>query len=92
MGSVTTELKAHSNTAIVVYTEWLDQDGRALPEALGDYGYTARFAKIVAPNQLDDAAVGQADDGSGASYDNARAETINGLYKAEVVHKQAWKN
>ena len=45
-----------TDTAIVVYTEWLDQDGRALPEALGDYGYTARFAKIVAPNQLDDAA------------------------------------
>ena len=47
-----------TDTAIVVYTEWLDHDGRALPEALGDYGYTARFAKIVAPNILDDAAVG----------------------------------
>ena len=28
----------------------------------------------------------------GDSYDNALAETINGLYKAEVIHKQAWKN
>ena len=28
----------------------------------------------------------------GDSYDNALAETINGLYKAEVIHKQApWK-
>jgi transposase InsO family protein len=28
----------------------------------------------------------------GDSYDNALAETINGLYKAEVIHRQAWKN
>ena len=29
----------------------------------------------------------------GDSYDNALAETINGLYKAEVIHKSApWKN
>lgn len=28
----------------------------------------------------------------GDSYDNALAETINGLYKAEVVHRQVWKS
>lgn len=28
----------------------------------------------------------------GDSYDNALAETINGLYKAEVIHRQTWKN
>lgn len=29
----------------------------------------------------------------GDSYDNALAETINGLYKAELIHKQeSWKN
>jgi putative transposase len=28
----------------------------------------------------------------GDSYDNALAETIKGLYKAEVIHRQAWKN
>ena len=29
----------------------------------------------------------------GSSYDNALAETINGLYKAEVIHrKPAWRN
>lgn len=27
----------------------------------------------------------------GDSYDNAMAETINGLYKAEVIHRQVWK-
>lgn len=25
------------------------------------------------------------------SVDNALAETINGLYKAELIHKQSWK-
>ena len=28
----------------------------------------------------------------GYSYDNALAGTINGLFKAEVVHRQSWKS
>lgn len=28
----------------------------------------------------------------GDSYDNALAETLNGLYKAEVIQRQPWKN
>jgi transposase InsO family protein len=28
----------------------------------------------------------------GDSYDNALAETINGLYKAEAIYRQSWKN
>ena len=28
----------------------------------------------------------------GDSYDNALAETINGLYKAEVVRRRSWRN
>jgi transposase InsO family protein len=28
----------------------------------------------------------------GDSYDNALAETINGLFKAEVIHRQSWRN
>lgn len=28
----------------------------------------------------------------GDSYDNALAETINGLYKAEVIHRSSWEN
>ena len=31
--------------------------------------------------------------GGGDSYDNALAETVNGLYKAEVIHRQEpWKS
>lgn len=28
----------------------------------------------------------------GDSYDNALAETINGLFKAEVIHRQSWRS
>jgi putative transposase len=28
---------------------------------------------------------------TGDSYDNALAESINGLYKAEVIHRKSWK-
>ncbi len=28
----------------------------------------------------------------GDSYDNALAETINGLYKTKVIHRHSWKN
>ncbi|EFJ8662302.1 IS3 family transposase [Escherichia coli] len=29
---------------------------------------------------------------TGDSYDNAMAESINGLYKAEIIHRKRWKN
>ncbi|EGT2319436.1 IS3 family transposase [Escherichia coli] len=29
---------------------------------------------------------------TGDSYDNAMAESINGLYKTEVIHRKSWKN
>lgn len=29
---------------------------------------------------------------TGNSYDNALVESINGLYKAEVIHRKSWKN
>jgi len=28
----------------------------------------------------------------GDSYDNALEETIDGLYKAEMIHRQSWKS
>ena len=28
----------------------------------------------------------------GDSYDNALAETINGLYKAELIHRKSWRS
>lgn len=39
---------------LVVYSEWLDQDGSPLPEELLDYGYTGRLAYVSDSNELDD--------------------------------------
>jgi len=45
--------------------------------------YTERLAKAgIQPS------VGSVGD----SYDNALAETINGLYKAEVIHRRSWRS
>ena len=35
---------------------------------------------------------GAARPAAGDSYDNALAETINGLYRAEVIHRRSWRN
>lgn len=45
--------------------------------------YTERLAEVGI-----EASVGSVGD----SYDNALAETINGLYKAEVIHRRSWRN
>jgi putative transposase len=45
--------------------------------------YTERLAEVGI-----EASVGSIGD----SYDNALAETINGLYKAEVIHRRSWRN
>ncbi len=51
-----------SDAKIVIYTEWLDENGNPLPAELGlddgeQYGLTGRFAKVVAENQLGSAGV-----------------------------------
>jgi len=45
--------------------------------------YSERLAEVGI-----DASIGSVGD----SYDNALAETIHGLYKAEVIHRRSWRN
>jgi hypothetical protein len=61
----------------------------------------ARLLKALMAQQSGCSLFGVGDDGQsiyrfsgsvGDSYDNALAETINGLYKAEVIHRPSWKN
>lgn len=52
-----------SDTSIRVYSEWLDEDGRPLPDELGEnlgkqYGLTGRLAKVVGTNILRGTAIG----------------------------------
>ena len=49
------------DTYIQITVQWLDQDGRPLPAALSNYGYTGRLAYVSGSNTLADSAqTGQA--------------------------------
>jgi len=51
-----------------------------------------QYVSIRYTERLQDAGIEPSVGSVGDSYDNALAETINGLYKAEVIHRQSWKN
>jgi RHS repeat-associated protein len=40
------------DTVITLYSEWYDHDGRPLPDALAEFGYTARLAQVIAAGRL----------------------------------------
>ena len=51
-----------------------------------------QYVSIRYTERLRDAGIEPSVGSVGDSYDNALAETINGLYKAEVIHRQSWKS
>ncbi len=51
-----------------------------------------QYVSIRYTDRLAEASIEPSVGSVGDSYDNALAETINGLYKAEVIHRQSWKN
>ena len=51
-----------------------------------------QYVSIRYTERLKEAGIEPSVGSVGDSYDNALAETINGLYKAEVIHRQSWKN
>jgi putative transposase len=51
-----------------------------------------QYVSIRYTDRLADAGIEASVGSVGDSYDNALAETINGLYKAEVIYRQSWKN
>ena len=42
--------------------------------------------------RLEDAELLASTGSTGDSYDNAMAESVNGPYKAEVIHRKSWKS
>jgi transposase InsO family protein len=53
----------------------------------------AQYVSIKYTERLAEAGVEPSVGSVGDSYDNALAETINGLYKAEVIHRRGpWRN
>lgn len=51
----------------------------------------SQYVSIRYSERLAEAGVEPSVGSKGDSYDNALAETINGLYKAEVIHRSTWK-
>jgi putative transposase len=52
----------------------------------------SQYVSIRYTERLAEAGIEPSVGSVGDSYDNALAETINGLYKAEVVHRGVWKS
>ena len=51
----------------------------------------SQYVSIRYSERLAEAGVEPSVGSKGDSYDNALSETINGLYKAEVIHRRTWK-
>ncbi|EHR1057449.1 IS3 family transposase [Escherichia coli] len=56
----------------------------------GDKG--SQYVSLAYTQRLKEAGLLASTGSTGDSYDNAMAESINGLYKAEVIHRKSWKN
>jgi transposase InsO family protein len=52
----------------------------------------SQYTSIRYTERLAEAGIEPSVGSVGDSYDNALAETINGLYKAEVIHRRRWRN
>jgi putative transposase len=52
----------------------------------------SQYVSIRYTERLAEAGIEPSVGSVGDSYDNALAETINGLYKAEVIHRRSWNN
>ncbi len=51
----------------------------------------SQYVSIRYTERLSEAGIEPSVGSKGDSYDNALAETMNGLYKAEGIHRQSWK-
>ncbi|HAM6463355.1 TPA: IS3 family transposase [Escherichia coli] len=52
----------------------------------------SQYVSLAYMERLKEAKLLASTGSTGDSYDNAMAESINGLYKAEVIHRKSWKN
>ncbi|MGT3951196.1 IS3 family transposase [Escherichia coli] len=52
----------------------------------------SQYVSLAYTQRLKEAGLLASTGSTGDSYDNAMTESINGLYKAEVIHRKSWKN
>ena len=70
-----------------LYARQPERDGALIHHS--DRG--SQYVSIRYSERLSEAGIEPSVGSKGDSYDNALAETINGLYKAEVIHRRVWK-
>ena len=70
-----------------LYARQPERDGALIHHS--DRG--VQYVSIRYSERLSEAGIEPSVGSKGDSYDNALAETINGLYKAEVIHRRTWK-
>ena len=69
-----------------LYARQPERDGALIHHS--DRG--SQYVSIRYSERLSEAGIEPSVGSQGDSYDNALAETINGLYKAEVIHLRSW--
>ena len=69
-----------------LYARRPERDGELIHHS--DRG--SQYVSIRYSERLAEAGIEPSVGSKGDSYDNALAETINGLYKAEVIHRRSW--
>jgi len=52
----------------------------------------SQYVSIRYTERLAEAGIEPSVGSKGDSYDNALAETINGLYKAELIYRHSWRS
>lgn len=52
----------------------------------------AQYTSIAYSERLADYGIKSSTGSVGDSYDNALAETVNGLYKTELIYSQTWRS
>ena len=51
----------------------------------------SQYVSLAYTQRLKEAGLLASTGSTGDSYDNAMEESINGLYKTEVIHRKSWK-
>ena len=69
-----------------LYARQAERDGELIHHS--DRG--SQYVSVRYSERLAEAGIEPSVGSKGDSYDNALAETINGLYKAEVIHRRSW--
>ena len=66
--------------------------GRRPSGAVRDSDKGSQYVAVAYTERLKEAGLLATTGSYGDAYDDAMAEGINGLYKAEVIHRKSWKN